>query len=262
MIRVGIGGWTFEPWRGAFFPDKLPHARELEYASRQVTAIEVNGTYYRTQSPASFAKWAAETPDGFVFTVKANRFCTNRKVLAEAGESVGKFVGSGLAELGDKLGPILWQFMPTKKFDADDFKAFLDLLPDAVGGRPLRHALEVRHDSFRDEAFVQMARARGAAIVFADSAKYPALADLTADFVYARLEDAKEEVETGYTGAELDRFAAMAKTWARGGAPAGLDYVAGAKPHEGGRDVFVFMINGAKVRAPAAAQALLKRLTA
>ena len=262
MIRIGIGGWTFEPWRGVFFPNTLPHARELEYASRQLTAIEINGTYYRTQSPASFAKWAEQTPDGFVFTVKANRFCTNRKVLAEAGESVGKFVASGIGELGDKLGPILWQFMPTKRFDADDFKAFLDLLPEAVGGRPLRHTLEVRHESFRDAAFVEMARARGAAIVFADSAKYPALADPTADFVYARLEDAKEEVETGYTDAELDRFAAMAKTWAKGGAPAGLDYVAAAKPHEGGRDVFVFMINGAKVRAPAAAQALLQRLAA
>ena len=260
MIRVGIGGWTFEPWRGVFFPDSLPHARELEYASRQVTAIEVNGTYYRTQSPASFAKWAEQTPDGFVFSVKANRFCTNRKVLAEAGESVGKFVASGLAELGDKLGPILWQFMPTKKFDADDFKAFLDLLPEAVGDRPLRHALEVRHESFRDAAFVEMARARGAAIVFADSAKHPILADPTADFVYARLQDAQEAEETGYTADALDRFAGMARTWAKGGAPPGLDYIAEPPAAAGARDVFVFMINGAKVRAPAAAQALLARL--
>ena len=260
MIRVGIGGWTFEPWRGSFFPDKLPHARELEYASRQVTAIEVNGTYYRTQSPATFAKWAAETRDDFVFSVKALRYCTNRKVLAEAGESVGKFVGSGLAELGDKLGPILWQFMPTKRFEPDDMAAFLDLLPDEVAGRKLRHALEVRHESFRDETFVEMVRKRNAAIVFADSAKYPSLADPTADFIYARLEDAKEGVETGYTSAELDRFATLAKTWARGGSPTGMDYVA-AKPEAGGeRDVFVFMINGAKVRAPAAAQALISRL--
>ncbi len=260
MIRVGIGGWTFEPWRGSFFPNKLAHARELEYASRQVTAIEVNGTYYRTQSPATFAKWAAETPEDFVFSVKALRYCTNRKVLAEAGESVAKFVGSGLAELGDKLGPILWQFMPTKRFDPEDFAAFLELLPDEVAGRRLRHALEVRHESFRDEAFVDMARSHGAAIVFADSAKYPTLADPTADFVYARLEDAKEAVETGYTSAELDRFAEMAKAWARGEAPDGLDYLV-APPWGGGeRDVFVFMINGAKVRAPAAAQALITRL--
>jgi uncharacterized protein YecE (DUF72 family) len=260
MIRVGIGGWTFEPWRGTFFPEKLPHARELEYASRQVTAIEINGTYYRTQTPASFAKWAAETPDDFVFTVKALRYCTNRKVLAEAGESVAKFVGSGLHELGDKLGPILWQFMPTKRFEAEDMRAFLDLLPDEIGGRRLRHALEVRHDSFRDPAFVEMAAGRGAAIVFADSAKYPAIADPTADFVYARLEDAKAEVETGYTADELDRFKAVAQGWSRGEAPAGLDYVCRPESRTGGRDVFVFMINGAKERAPAAAQALLARL--
>jgi uncharacterized protein YecE (DUF72 family) len=260
MIRVGIGGWTYEPWRGRFFPDGLPHARELEYASRQVTAIEINGTYYRTQSPASYAKWAAETPDGFVFAVKALRFCTNRKVLAEAGESVAKFVASGLAELGDKLGPILWQFMPTKKFDPDDFGAFLNVLPDAVGGLRLRHALEVRHDSFRDPGFIDLARARGAAVVFADSAKYPGLPDPTADFVYARLEDARAEVETGYDAAALDRFAAMAKTWAEGGAPEGLHYVATPPPKRAGRDVFVFMINGAKERAPAAASALISRL--
>ena len=260
MIRVGIGGWTFEPWRGSFFPEGLPHARELEYASRRVTAIEINGTYYRTQSPTSFAKWAAETPEGFVFAVKANRFCTNRKVLADAGESVDKFVGSGLSELGDKLGPILWQFMPTKTFEPDDFKAFLDLLPDNVGGQTLRHAVEVRHGSFRDPAFVEMARARGAAIVFADSAKYPSVADPTAEFVYARLEDAKAEVETGYTTAELDHFASVAKAWAAGEAPAGLDYVAPPPPRTVARDVFVFMINGAKVRAPAAAQALITRV--
>jgi uncharacterized protein YecE (DUF72 family) len=260
MIRVGIGGWTFEPWRGTFFPDKLPHARELEYASRQVTAIEINGTYYRTQSPASFAKWAAETPDGFVFTVKALRYCTNRKVLAEAGESVAKFLGSGLSELGDKLGPILWQFMPTKRFEAEDMAGFLQLLPEAVEGRRLRHALEVRHESFRDPLFVEMAAARGAAIVFADHAKYPSIADPTADFIYARLEDADEAIETGYREADLDRFRDVAQAWSRGEAPAGLDYVAAPTARAGGRDVFIFMINGAKVRAPAAAQALLARL--
>ena len=174
MIRVGVGGWTFEPWRGVFFPDGLKHARELEYASRQLTAIEINGTYYRTQTPATFAKWAAETPDDFVFTCKALRFTTNRRVLAEAGESVGKFLGSGMTELGPKLGPILWQFAATKKFEPDDFAAFLDLLPGDVGGVRLRHALEVRHDSFRDPAFVELARSRkGAAIVFADSDDYP-----------------------------------------------------------------------------------------
>jgi uncharacterized protein YecE (DUF72 family) len=260
MIRVGIGGWTYEPWRGSFFPDKLPHARELEYASRQVTAIEINGTYYRTQSPKTFAKWAEETPDDFVFTVKALRFCTNRKVLAEAGESVGKFLGSGLTELGDKLGAILWQFMPTKRFDPDDFGAFLALLPETVGGRRLRHAVEVRHDSFRDPAFVALAGEYGAAVVIADSADYPQIADLSADFVYARLENAQEAVETGYTAVELDCWADRAKAWAGGDAPAGLDYVTPETPRRQARDVFVFMINGAKVRAPAAARGLLERL--
>ncbi len=170
------------------------------------------------------------------------------------------FVGSGLAELADKLGPILWQFMPTKRFDPDDMSAFLDLLPDEVAGRRLRHALEVRHESFRDPAFVDMARKRNAAIVFADNAKYPCVADPTADFIYARLEDAKEAVETGYTAAELNRFAGMAKIWAGGGAPEELDYVAAPPKRAGERDVFVFMINGAKVRAPAAARALIARL--
>ena len=260
-IRVGVGGWTFEPWRnGVFFPEGLPHKRELSYLAAELTVTEVNGTYYRTQSAATFAKWAAETPDGFVFSIKALRYCTNRKVLGEAGESVARFVGSGLGELGDKLGPILWQFMPTKRFEPEDFAAFLNLLPDEVGGRRLRHALEVRHESFRDPAFIDMARKRGAAIVFADSAKYPCLPDPTADFVYARMEDAKDAVETGYTAPELDRFADMAKAWAKGDAPGGLDYVAAPPKPSGERDVFVFMINGAKVRAPAAAQALIARL--
>ena len=260
MIRVGVGGWTFEPWRGSFFPDTLPHARELEYASRQLTAIEVNGTYYRTQSPASFARWAEQTPDGFVFAIKALRFCTNRKVLADAGESVGKFINSGLTELGDKLGPILWQFMPTKRFDAADFRAFLDLLPDSVDGRPLRHAVEVRHESFRDAGFVEMVAARGAAIVYADSPKHPSIADLTGDFVYARLQAAREEVETGYTAEELDRWREVATDWSAGGRPEGFDYLHAPTRPRATRDVFVFMINGAKVRAPAAAQALLARL--
>jgi uncharacterized protein YecE (DUF72 family) len=226
-----------------------------------VTSIEINGTYYRTQSPASYAKWAEETPDDFVFAVKALRFCTNRKVLAEAGESVGKFLDSGLTELGDKLGPILWQFMPTKKFDPQDFGTFLDLLPDAVDGRRLRHALEVRHNSFRTPAFMELARKHGAAVVFADSTTYPALPDLTADFVYARLQNAQAPVETGYTAEDLDRWAGIARTWAAGGAPEGLDYVEAALPPKTApRDVFMFMINGAKVRAPAAARGLLERL--
>ena len=260
MIRVGVGGWTFEPWRGVFYPDKLPHARELGHASRRLSAIEINGTYYSLQKPASFAKWAAETPDDFVFTVKASRYCTNRKVLGEAGEAVERFVGQGLTELGPKLGPILWQFMPTKRFDPADFGAFLKLLPGEVGGLRLRHALEVRHESFRDAAFVDLAREAGAAVVYAHSEKYPAIADVTADFVYARLESAREEIETGYDSQALDGWAAAARAWAGGGRPQGLACVSPAAPPAQARDVFVFMINGAKVRAPAAAEALIARL--
>lgn len=259
-IRVGIGGWTYEPWRGIFYPKGLPQARELEFASRALTAIEINGTYYRLQSKTSFEKWAKETPDGFVFTLKASRFCTNRTRLAEAGESIAKFLGQGLVELGDKLGPILWQFMPTKKFDPDDFGAFLKLLPDKQDGVKLRHAVEVRHESFRDPAFVDLARKAGAAIVFADSPDYPAFADLTGDFVYARLQDTREEEPTGYGKDAIDRWAAICREWAEGGQPLELPYIAGRDAPRQPRDAFVFMISGAKVRAPAAAQALIKAL--
>jgi uncharacterized protein YecE (DUF72 family) len=258
-IRVGIGGWTYEPWRGTFYPQGLAQKRELEFASRAVTAIEINGTYYSSFKPASFASWAAAAPDGFIFAVKASRFCTNRKVLAEAGESIARFVGQGIVELSDKLGPILWQFMATKKFDADDFRAFLALLPSTHEGVALRHAVQVRHESFAVPEFVAKARAAGVAIVYADSTDYPAIADIGGDFVYARLEAAREEEATGYSADELDRWASIAHGWAAGDSPAGLPYAADAAPRQP-RDVFVFMINGAKVRAPAAAQALIERL--
>ncbi|MGN6269029.1 MAG: DUF72 domain-containing protein [Sphingomonas sp.] len=258
-IRVGIGGWTYEPWRGTFYPQGLAQKRELEFASRAVTAIEINGTYYSSFKPASFASWAAAAPDGFVFAVKASRFCTNRKVLAEAGESIARFVGQGIVELGDKLGPILWQFMATKKFDPDDFRAFLALLPSTHEGVALRHAVQIRHESFAVPEFVAMARAAGVAIVYADSTDYPAIADIGGDFVYARLEAAREEEATGYSADELDRWASIARGWAAGDSPAGLPYAADAAPRQP-RDAFVFMINGAKVRAPAAAQALIERL--
>ena len=259
-IRVGIGGWTFEPWRDNFFPAKWPKARELEYASGQVTAIEINGTFYSTQKPATWSDWAKRTPEDFVFAVKASRFCTNRRVLAEAGESIAKFVNQGLSELGPKLGPILWQFAATKKFEPDDFGAFLKLLPASVAGVPLRHAIEPRHESFRDPALVAMARAAGAAIVFADGAERPQFADLTAPFAYARLQDADEAIATGYDAAALDRWAETARGWAAGDAPAGYEYIVPAKSDGIARDTFVFMINGAKVRAPAAAMALIERV--
>ncbi len=261
-IRVGIGGWTYEPWRGGvFFPDDLAQSKELHYASRKMTAIEVNGTYYSGFKPPTFKKWHDETPDDFVFTLKASRFCTNRKVLADAGESVGKFCNQGISELGPKLGAILWQFMATKKFEPLDFAAFLKLLPAEVDGVKLRHAIEVRHASFAHPDFVKMCRDAGAAIVFADSGKYPALADVTADFMYARLEDAKAEVETGYTAAELDQWAKVAKSWAAGHQPDGLPYADRASHTPGTPgDVFVFMINGAKERAPRAAMELIERV--
>jgi uncharacterized protein YecE (DUF72 family) len=258
-IRVGVGGWLYAPWRGVFYPKGLKQADELAYAASHLTTIEINGTYYSSFKPASFAGWAAAAPDGFVFAVKASRFCTNRKVLAEAGESVARFVGQGIVELGDKLGPVLWQFMATKKFDPDDFRAFLDLLPAAQDGVALRHAIQVRHESFAVPEFVAMARAAGVAIVFADSADYPAIADVGGDLVYARLEAAREDEATGYSAEELDRWAAVARGWAAGDSPAGLPYAADAAPRQP-RDVFVFAINGAKVRAPAAAQALIERL--
>ncbi len=260
-IRVGIGGWTYEPWRGVFYPEKWPQKRELEYAASKLTAIEVNGTYYSGFKPATFAGWAAAVPDSFVFSLKASRFCTNRKILAEAGESIARFVGQGIVELGDKLGPILWQFMATKKFDADDFGAFLKLLPGSHDGVALRHAVQVRHESFAVPEFVAMARAAGVAIVFADSADYPSIADVTGDFVYARLENAQEAVATGYDAPALDRWADAARLWAAGGAPDGLPYAAAdVKPAPRPRDTFIFFINGAKVRAPAGAMALIERL--
>ena len=262
-IRVGVGGWTFAPWRQTFYPKDLPQKRELEYASRQLTAIEVNGTYYSTQKPASFAKWRDETPDDFVFSVKASRFATNRRVLAEAGESIERFVGSGLSELKHKLGPLLWQFMPTKKFDPEDFGKFLDLLPKELAGKKLRHVLDVRHESFMTEAFLALARKHNAATVFADSDDYPSFADTTADFIYARLMRTRSLLKTGYPPKALDEWAKRAKVWASGKEPADLPRVSkskaaakAAKP----RDVFLFMISGAKERAPAAAMELIQRL--
>ena len=241
-IYVGIGGWTFEPWRGVFYPDDLPRKRELEFASRRLTSIEINGTYYSTFKPASWAKWRAETPDGFVFSVKASRYCTNRKQLAGAAESITRFVQQGLHELGDRLGPINWQLMDGKKLDAEDLEGFFKLLPREVAGLPLRHALEVRSDSFKDKRFYDLARRHNVAIVFADDDEFPAIDEPTADFIYARLMRTKEDVATGYSAADIGRWAERARAWAKRG------------------DAFIYFISGAKVRAPAAAQALIDRL--
>jgi uncharacterized protein YecE (DUF72 family) len=261
-ICVGIGGWTFEPWRETFYPRDLPARRELEYASRKLTAIEVNGTYYSTMRPEAFARWHDETPDDFIFSLKANRFATNRRVLAEAGESIARFMGSGIARLEAKLGPVLWQFAPTKKFDAADFEAFLALLPPEVEGRRLRHVLDVRHASFMTPEFLALARRHGCGVVITDSPDYPSFANLTADFVYLRLMQCESQREEGYAPEVLDAWAACARKWAQGGQPDGLPLVAGdpGAPAADGRDVFMYMINGAKERAPAAATAVIERL--
>lgn len=260
-IRVGVGGWTYEPWRDNFFPKGWPQARELEYASRRLSAIEINGTYYSTQKPATFAKWRDATPDDFVFSLKASRYTTNRRVLAEAGESIERFLGSGLAELGAKLGPVVWQFAPTKRFEAEDFEAFLKLLPSKISGLKLRHVLDVRHESFLCADYLQLARKYKAATVFTDSSDHPSFGDITGGFVYARLMRAEADRKLGYAPAALDGWAEGARAWAAGDEPTGLprvneDEIASKQP----RDVFVFMINGAKERAPAAAMALLQRL--
>ena len=262
MIRVGIGGWVFKPWRGTFFPKGHPQARELEYASRKLTTIEINGTFYRTQTPATFRKWAGEVPDDFVFSIKGPQFATNRSVLAEAGSSIERFFASGVLELGPKLGPILWQMAPTKKFDPADFAAFLALLPPELDGRKIRHAVEVRHESFIVPAFIELLRKHSVAPVLVDSSKHPLIADVTSDFVYLRLQGTSEKETTGYAAKALAAWEKRAQAWAAGGAPADLTTVAGGTPPKQPRDVFVYMISGAKERAPAAAMALIERLQA
>ncbi|WOJ89956.1 DUF72 domain-containing protein [Methylocapsa polymorpha] len=263
-IRIGIGGWTYAPWRGAFYPEGLAQKRELEYASRKLTSIEINGTYYGSQKPESFAKWHDETPDGFVFSLKGPRFTTNRRVLAEAGESIERFFKSGVLELKDKLGPINWQFATTKRFDPDDFEAFLKLLPKSVDGRPIRHAVEVRHDSFRTPNFVALAREYGVGVVIAADSKYPQIADLTARFVYARIMGATEAEALGYADDALDLWAARARMWREGGLAQGLETAAAPQPQPQPdvqeRDVFLFVISGFKQRNPAAAMALIERI--
>jgi uncharacterized protein YecE (DUF72 family) len=244
-IKVGIGGWTYEPWRDNFYPKGLVHAKELGFASRRVSSIEINGTYYSTFKPEHFRKWAGETPDDFVFSLKASRFATNRKLLSTAGDSIKRFVESGLAELGDKLGPIVWQFMPTKQFDAEDFEAFLALLPKKEGSRSLRHVMDVRHQSFLVPGYQALAKKHKVSTVFTDADKFPSFEEPEGDFAYARLMMADAKLKAGYAPKALDSWAERAQQWA-----------AAPKP----REVFVYFINGAKEKAPAAAGALLERL--
>ena len=244
-IKVGVGGWTYEPWRGAFYPEKLVQKQELAYMASQVSTIEINGTYYSTFKPDSWMKWRDETPEGFVFSVKASRYCTNRKVLSEGKESFDRFLDQGLTALGDKLGPINWQFMATKKFDAEDFEGFLKLLPTEKDGLRLRHALEVRSPTFDTQQFYDLAGKYGAAIVYAvddEAPDWPRIDQPTADFTYARLMSSREDEPAGMTSEELDAVAKQTKAWAKRG------------------DVFAYFISGAKVRNPAAAQALIHKL--
>jgi uncharacterized protein YecE (DUF72 family) len=243
-IRIGIGGWTYPPWRGVFYPGDLPQKRELEFASRALTAIEINATFYGRQKPASWANWEKVVPDGFQFAVKGSRYCVMKPKLAEAEDGLAGFFAQGFAVLGAKLGPILWQFTPYRRFDREDIGGFLRLLPREIDGVALRHAIEPRHESFGDEKFVDLCREHNAAIVFEDSDDYPCIEADTADFAYARLQCMREEVETGYDDAALDGFADRARKWTADG-----------------REAYIFMINGAKVRAPAAALALQQRLS-
>ena len=258
---VGIGGWTFEPWRGVFYPKGLPHAHEPSYAGERLTSIEVNGTFYRSQTPATFRKWATEVPDGFVFALKGPRFAVNRRMLGEAGDSIKRFLDSGITELGGRLGPLLWQFAPTKKFDPADFGKFLEALPAKFDGRALRHVIEVHHDSFRTLEFIALLREFNMPAIYTDHAVYPNIADITGDFVYARLQRGKDNVPAGLSAKQLTQWAARLQTWAQGKAPADLPRVDAKRgPKAAPRDVFAYVIHEGKVRAPAAAMALIEKL--
>jgi uncharacterized protein YecE (DUF72 family) len=242
-VRIGIGGWTYPPWRGTFYPAGLAQSRELEFAARALGAIEINATFYGRQSPKSWAAWAEAVPDGFQFAIKASRYCVTRTKLADAGEGIGQFLGQGLSVLGPKLGPILWMLSARRQYDRDDVAAFFKLLPETLDGIPLRHAIEPRHDSFRDDSFFDLARKHDVAVVFGDDDEFPCIDADTASFAYARLQRMREEIATGYDEAALETFAARARRWSKDG-----------------RDSYIFMINGAKIRAPAAALALQQRL--
>ncbi len=259
-IRIGVGGWNYEPWRGAFYPKGLPHRSELEYASRKLTTIEINSTYYGSKSPETFARWRDETPNDFVFAVKGPRFATNRRILAEAGSSIERFFTTGVTELRGKLGPVNWQFAATKRFDPRDFDAFLKLLPSSVDGLAIRHAVEVRNDSFRTAEFVGLARAHSVAVVIAGDSAFPLIADLTASFVYARIMGTTEKERLGYPEQALDVWAKRARTWASGGTASDFAAVSAPSAKAPARDVFVYVISGFKALNPAAAMGLLERI--
>ena len=258
-VYVGVGGWVFEEWRDNFYPKGLSQKKELEYASRHLTAIEVNGTYYGSQKPESFARWHDETPDDFVFSLKGPRFATNRRVLAEAGDSIERFVESGITRLKKKLGPINWQFMATKKFEPEDFSTFLSLLPAKYDGMALRHAVEVRHPSFASADFVALCAKHKVAIITSGDSEFPLIADITADFAYARIMGTTDKEKLGYSKASITKWAGRARDWSEGNAPKDLPLLANPAAKKK-RDVFLFVISGAKARNPAAAQAIIAAL--
>lgn len=258
-IRIGIGGWNYAPWRRTFYPTGLAQKDELSYAAGRLTAIEINSTFYRTPRPETLAAWRDAVPDDFVFALKAPRYATNRKLLGEAAESVHRFAEAAGA-LGERLGPINWQLAPTKRFDADEMDAFLALLPKAAGGRALRHAVELRHPSFCSAEMVQLARRYGIAIVWAADSPYPEIADTTADFAYVRLMGTGEGEPLGYDAATLDRRAGHLAALAAGTSPDGVGLLS-APAAPAPREVFCFVIGGHKASNPAAASALLERLS-
>lgn len=259
-IRSGIGGWVFAPWRDNFYPKGLAQSRELNFASRHVTAIEINGTFYGSQKPETFRKWHDEAPDDFVFSMKAPRIAVQRKDLTQAESSVQRFLESGITELGSKLGPILWQFTATKRFDPEEMAAFLGFLRPEIDGRPLRHVLEVRHQTFLVPEFVELARRHKMAICLVDGEDHPMIADVTADFVYARLRRTHPDVPTGYAPDDIALWVERFRTWAAGGEPDDLPHLHPKKAAKKKRDCFAYFIAGAKERNPAAAQAFLERL--
>lgn len=259
-IFVGVGGWSFAPWRGLFYPPGLAQRRELAWMAEQLSAVEINSTFYGMQKPATYQRWHDETPDDFVFTVKGPRFASNRSDLATAGPSIQRFLDSGVLRLGAKLGPINWQLSPGKPFVADEIAAFLSLLPKAHEGRSLRHAIEVRHPGFAVPGFVDLARRHGVAIVLAGDASYPQIANATAGFAYVRLMGTVDGEERGYPAAALARWARQATAIAEGSPTRGLTLVPEPVVEAGPRDVYLFVISGAKHRNPAAAMALRAKL--
>lgn len=284
-IHIGISGWRYEPWRGVFYPEDLAQDRELEYASRALSSIELNGSFYALQKPASYAAWYEATPPGFVFSVKGNRFITHVKRLRDIDGPVANVLASGVFNLREKLGPFLWQFPPNFKFDPDSMAHFLSLLPhDTDEGlerarqyeprmegkvalevdkkRKLRHAIEIRHDSFVDEAFIALLRKYKVALVVADAAgKWPYFEDVTADFMYLRLHGDKELYASGYSQEALERWADRIRAWSSGSQPNDARLMsAKAAPKRASRDVFCYFDNDIKVHAPFDAKRLIAML--